>query len=125
MPNEKSIEATDFQDVIMAIIQGREPKSHFYTIYEVADIYFAKIKQFLSLLDNGKTTCYEHSKNGNMYRWQKKGTDIFAFQSLTDAGVETFEVNSNMVLNKIFEHVPFIELIGQEQSMKLEFDKQS
>ena len=120
MPSDKNFEGINLTYFAIGLLLGGEPKNQWFTMYEVADNYFGTIQQFMKDLDTGKTVCYEHSKNNNLYRFQKKGKNEFAFQIVFDKGnKEIFKVDANTVLNKIFEHAPFIEMVGTEQSLDL------
>jgi hypothetical protein len=121
MPRDKNFEVINLQTMVTDMFFGRETKSNFVDMYEAADGVMGQIKEFFRLLESGKTISYEHTQNSKMYRWQKKSKNSFAFQCVTSALVaDVFEVDARTVLNKIFEHAPFIEVCGTESHMNLE-----
>lgn len=123
MPREKLFEAINANDLFMDMLTGGN-SAIFLDMYEVTENYVKGIISVLKALETGKTVCYEHSKNDTFYRWQKKGRDSFALQALKDKPADetqTFEVTANTLLNKLFEHAPFMGLVGTEQHMNLSF----
>lgn len=114
MPSNKVFEATDLNSVVMGFITGTVPQVKHMNMYEVAEMYYANVVEFMQLLDQGKRISYEHTKSLTLYRWQRKDVNLFVLHVVSEKTKEEFELTANDALNMIFKHAPFIEVIGTE-----------
>lgn len=110
MPNEKLFEAMELSIPF---------KTRYLTMYEVAEQYYAVIKQAMGILEKGDCLSYEYTGDEDtLYRIQKRGKDRFALQDAKNPDTVR-EITANQLLNLLFAHAPFMPMVGTERGVDL------